>query len=244
MNIYVPEAYFRGERIGPFTAATAPIFLPNQVGGYMPAQPGRSAGRRGPPAGGPPAGGPRQAAPPGGEVQSFRLVPPGGQRRWRRATQRDRGGARTRLRRRVTGRARPHQQGFFRANGPARRRGDRRPEGGGALPALQRHGDAGRCAQDHLERHERRRRAVRAARGERQQPGLRGRPRVTGRGRGARRHLRDVGVLPDHGPRPRRHRVRVAAARCARLRRSRVGHAAPTRRCACRPSSRPRSPPT
>jgi hypothetical protein len=40
MNIYVPEAYFRGERIGAYTARTAPIFLPNQVGGYMPARPG------------------------------------------------------------------------------------------------------------------------------------------------------------------------------------------------------------
>ncbi len=80
MNIYVPEAHFRGERIGPFTAATAPIFLPNQVGGYMPAQPGDLQARRGPPAGGPTAGAPRRAGPlPGGEVQSFRLVPPGGQ---------------------------------------------------------------------------------------------------------------------------------------------------------------------
>ncbi|WP_172203129.1 subtype B tannase [Niveibacterium sp. COAC-50] len=51
MNIYVPDAYFRGERIGDFTADTAPIFLPNQVGGYMPALPGSLDGAKmpGPP---------------------------------------------------------------------------------------------------------------------------------------------------------------------------------------------------
>lgn len=41
MNIYIPEAYFNGESIGDFTAETAPIFLPNNVGGYMPAEPGK-----------------------------------------------------------------------------------------------------------------------------------------------------------------------------------------------------------
>ncbi|NFO46428.1 alpha/beta hydrolase [Clostridium botulinum] len=40
MNIYIPEAYFNGESIGKFTADTAPIFLPNNVGGYMPSEPG------------------------------------------------------------------------------------------------------------------------------------------------------------------------------------------------------------
>ncbi len=40
MNIYVPEAYFQGKQVGGFTASTAPIFLPNQVGGYMPGKPG------------------------------------------------------------------------------------------------------------------------------------------------------------------------------------------------------------
>lgn len=40
MNIYIPEAYFHGQSVGGFTAHTAPIFLPNQVGGYMPAKPG------------------------------------------------------------------------------------------------------------------------------------------------------------------------------------------------------------
>jgi hypothetical protein len=49
LNIYVPEAYFHGQAIGPFTAQTAPIFLPNQVGGYMPAKPGTATGRAGPP---------------------------------------------------------------------------------------------------------------------------------------------------------------------------------------------------
>lgn len=40
MNIYIPEAYFNGGSIGKFTADTAPIFLPNNVGGYMPSEPG------------------------------------------------------------------------------------------------------------------------------------------------------------------------------------------------------------
>lgn len=40
MNVYIPEAYFHGETLGGFTADTAPIFLPNTIGGYMPAQPG------------------------------------------------------------------------------------------------------------------------------------------------------------------------------------------------------------
>lgn len=39
MNIYIPEAYFNGESIGKFTKDTAPIFLPNGIGGYMPAEP-------------------------------------------------------------------------------------------------------------------------------------------------------------------------------------------------------------
>lgn len=40
MNFYVPEAYYSGQSIGGFTAQTAPIFLPNEVGGYMPGSPG------------------------------------------------------------------------------------------------------------------------------------------------------------------------------------------------------------
>lgn len=39
MNIYIPEAYFEGKTINGYSAATAPIFFPNQVGGYMPAKP-------------------------------------------------------------------------------------------------------------------------------------------------------------------------------------------------------------
>lgn len=37
INFYVPEAYFSGGEINGFNAKTAPIFLPNSVGGYMPA---------------------------------------------------------------------------------------------------------------------------------------------------------------------------------------------------------------
>ncbi|MFT3931631.1 MAG: subtype B tannase [Spongiibacteraceae bacterium] len=51
INIYIPEAYFNGEKIGIYDAQTAPIFLPNQVGGYMPAQPGTLDGRGMPGAG-------------------------------------------------------------------------------------------------------------------------------------------------------------------------------------------------
>jgi hypothetical protein len=40
MNIYVPEEYYEGKAIGGYTAETAPIFLPNTVGGYMPGTPG------------------------------------------------------------------------------------------------------------------------------------------------------------------------------------------------------------
>lgn len=39
MNIYVPEAYYEGASIGNFTLETAPIFMPNGVGGYMPGLP-------------------------------------------------------------------------------------------------------------------------------------------------------------------------------------------------------------
>lgn len=53
LNLYIPAAYFDGGEVGGFTAATAPIFLPNQVGGYMPALPGKLDGRAfGPPPGG------------------------------------------------------------------------------------------------------------------------------------------------------------------------------------------------
>ncbi len=36
LNIYVPEEYFHGESINGYTAKTAPILMPNGVGGYMP----------------------------------------------------------------------------------------------------------------------------------------------------------------------------------------------------------------
>ena len=36
LSIYIPEGYFKGESINGFTAETAPIFMPNGVGGYMP----------------------------------------------------------------------------------------------------------------------------------------------------------------------------------------------------------------
>ena len=46
INIYIPEAYYEGGSINGYTAATAPIFLPNQIGGYMPAKPGVPGERR------------------------------------------------------------------------------------------------------------------------------------------------------------------------------------------------------
>ncbi len=36
MNIYVPEVYYHGGTIGKYSGKTAPVFLPNTVGGYMP----------------------------------------------------------------------------------------------------------------------------------------------------------------------------------------------------------------
>ncbi len=36
MNIYVPEGYYHGETVCGYSAETAPIFMPNTVGGYMP----------------------------------------------------------------------------------------------------------------------------------------------------------------------------------------------------------------
>jgi len=41
LNLYIPEDYFLGKAIGPFNASSAPIFFPNQIGGYMPALPGK-----------------------------------------------------------------------------------------------------------------------------------------------------------------------------------------------------------
>jgi acetyl esterase/lipase len=38
MNLYVPAAYLNGGTINGYTAKTAPIFMPNGVGGYMPGE--------------------------------------------------------------------------------------------------------------------------------------------------------------------------------------------------------------
>ncbi|WP_150539612.1 subtype B tannase [Actinobacillus vicugnae] len=38
LNFYVPEAYFNGGEINGYNVENAPIFLPNSVGGYMPAK--------------------------------------------------------------------------------------------------------------------------------------------------------------------------------------------------------------
>ena len=38
MNIYVPEEYFKNGTINGYNTQTAPIFMPNAVGGYMPSQ--------------------------------------------------------------------------------------------------------------------------------------------------------------------------------------------------------------
>jgi len=46
LNIYIPEAYFNNSSINGYTAANAPIFLPNQIGGYMPAKPGSTDARK------------------------------------------------------------------------------------------------------------------------------------------------------------------------------------------------------
>lgn len=63
-NIYVPEEYFTGKTINGYSAATAPIFFPNQVGGYMPAT-ALNTGRRGFPGGGMPGGPPPGGGPAG-----------------------------------------------------------------------------------------------------------------------------------------------------------------------------------
>lgn len=51
LNFYAPVEYFEGKTAGGFAASSAPIFLPNNVGGYMPAEPGQAGkdGRSGAP---------------------------------------------------------------------------------------------------------------------------------------------------------------------------------------------------
>ena len=44
LSIFVPESYYEGKTIGPYDLKSAPIFMPNTVGGYMPGpqeRPGR-----------------------------------------------------------------------------------------------------------------------------------------------------------------------------------------------------------
>lgn len=55
MNIYIPEEYFNNGTINSYTATTAPIFFPNKVGGYMPAQPATFIPQNGGGPGGPPS---------------------------------------------------------------------------------------------------------------------------------------------------------------------------------------------
>ncbi len=55
MNIYIPEEYFNNGTVNGFTAETAPIFFPNKVGGYMPAQPAAFIPQNGGGPGGPPS---------------------------------------------------------------------------------------------------------------------------------------------------------------------------------------------
>ena len=43
MNLFIPAAYFTGGTVHGYTAETAPIFLPNGVGGYMPGEAGEPA---------------------------------------------------------------------------------------------------------------------------------------------------------------------------------------------------------
>lgn len=40
MNLFVPEAYYEGAEINGYTLETAPVFMPNGVGGYMPGEAG------------------------------------------------------------------------------------------------------------------------------------------------------------------------------------------------------------
>ena len=44
MNIFAPEVYYQGESINGYSLHTAPIFMPNMVGGYMPGGLGEPGG--------------------------------------------------------------------------------------------------------------------------------------------------------------------------------------------------------
>ena len=39
LNIYVPEEYYHNKKIRNYSKKSAPIFLPNGIGGYMPSKP-------------------------------------------------------------------------------------------------------------------------------------------------------------------------------------------------------------
>ena len=44
MNLFIPQAYFEGGKINGYSSGSAPVFMPNTVGGYMPGnagEPGR-----------------------------------------------------------------------------------------------------------------------------------------------------------------------------------------------------------
>lgn len=41
LNLYAPECYFQQDALNGYTAKSAPIFMPNLVGGYMPGRPGK-----------------------------------------------------------------------------------------------------------------------------------------------------------------------------------------------------------
>ena len=45
LNLFVPAAYLEGKTVNGYTAQTAPIFLPNNVGGYMPGKAGNLSDR-------------------------------------------------------------------------------------------------------------------------------------------------------------------------------------------------------
>lgn len=63
INLYIPEAYFNGGSVGQFHARNAPVFLPNAVGGYMPAKPGTLENRMPPAPGGTQSASPAQNPP-------------------------------------------------------------------------------------------------------------------------------------------------------------------------------------
>ena len=45
MNLFVPESYYEGTSINGYDLLSAPVFMPNTVGGYMPGSGGRAGER-------------------------------------------------------------------------------------------------------------------------------------------------------------------------------------------------------